>query len=922
MFVRVATLLVCAAAIPAFAQSFFPSGLTRFAGQDTSAFTGDNGPAYYARFAKGSFGLARDKAGAFYIAELARIRKIDTQGIVTTIAGTGVSGSIGDGGPATAAQISPAGGIAIDSHGNVYFGQNATIRRFAPGGTITTIGGEGDLSPVFNGDGIPALSANMHPSGLAVDSRDQLYFADPDNKRVRVIKSDGKVSTVAGTGTSGFAGEGGPASLADMMGPFGLTFDAVDNLYVADSVRVVKIDAGGTLTRIAGIALDLSFGIPFPILEVPALQTVVFATAIALDAAGDVFIAGPSVQKITPDGIIHAFAGAATPPANTEACGDAKRASVSASGTAMVTDPAGNLYLMNALGPPFRLQRVTPAGKISTLAGMGPNRFTGDGGAALSATFASPSGIAFDNTGRLFVADTSNNRIRAIDAGGTVRTVVGEGGPTYDQDPACLPDDDRFLRLPGDVKVDAAGSIYVADTGKNRIRKIEPDGTQTTVAAAAGLNRPSGVAVDTTGNLYIADSGNGRVLKVDAAGNIVTLANVAASGTLTLEKSGSLLIPVATPSEVDRLRPDGMLIPVAGSGELDDPNSNARVEEINRPAAAVSDASGSIYVADSDKHAIQRTSFHCAISADGRSQLQQPEGLAFDSQGNLFIADAAAGAIWRATPTPAQAIESPTPHLQLFRPVRSAAPSNPPPPPFEPDPFHPDTFVPQEPAAPGELIRLSGACLGPFDPVSAAFDANGLLPTNLAGVRVLLNNVPVPLISVSAGDVVGVAPYSVQPTFQGPGPVVLAYQGVVTTSITPVNASYPALFTANLKSSGPALAVNQVGSLYSDANPAPKGSIVLLYGTGTGQTNPPAVDGRAAPADPLQRIALPMFVAIGGVAAEVLFAGNAPGFVGLTQINVRVPASLTGQGRLPVTMILGPPSGISLMQGEVTIAVR
>jgi len=910
MYVRVPTLLVCAAAIPAFAQSFFPSGLTRFAGQDTSAFTGDNGPAYYARFAKGSFGLARDQAGAFYIAELARIRKIDTQGIVTTIAGTGVSGSLGDGGPATAALISPAGGIAVDSHGNVYFGQNGTIRRIAPGGTIATIGGNGDLSPVFNGDGIPALSAIMHPGGLAVGSKDQLYFTDLDNKRVRVIKSDGKVSTVAGTGASGFAGEGGPAALAEMIGPLGLTFDAADNLYVADSVRVVKIDAGGTLTRIAGIVVDL----------LGALQTTVVANAIALDAAGDIFVTSPSVQKITPDGIIHAFAGAPTPPAITEACGDAKSASVSVSGTAMVTDPAGNLYLMNALGPPFRLQRVTPAGRISTLAGLGPNRFTGDGGAALAATFASPSGIAFDNTGRLFVADTNNNRIRAIDAAGTVRTVVGDGGPTYDLDPACLPDDDRFLRLPGDVKVDTAGNIYVADTGKNRIRKIAPDGTQTTVAAAAGLNQPSGVAVDATGNLYIADSGNQRVLKVDAAGNIVTLANVAATGTLTLEKSGGLLIPVSTPSEVDRLRPDGLLIPVAGSGELDDPNSNARVEEINHPAAAASDASGSIYVADADKHAIQRTSSHCAISADGTSQLQQPEGLAFDSQGNLFISDAAAGAIWRATPTPAPAIESPTPHLQLFRPVRSAAPSNPPPPPFEPDPFHPNAFFPQEPAAPGELIRLSGACIGPFDPVSAAFDANGLLPTSLAGVQVLLNNVPVSLISVSAGDVVGVAPYSVQPTFQGPGPVVLAYQGVVTNSITPVNASYPALFTVNLKSSGPALAVNQDGSLNSDTNPAPKGSIVLLYGTGTGRTDPPAVDGQAAPADPLQRVALPMAIEIAGVAAEVLFAGNAPGFVGLTQINVRVPASLTGQGRLPVTMILGP--GVSLMQGEVTIAVR
>ena len=130
----------------------------------------------------------------------------------------------------------------------------------------------------------------------------------------------------------------------------------------------------------------------------------------------------------------------------------------------VLLDPAGNLYVLTfAL-----LQRISPDGKLTTLAGAGPNLFTGDGGPAANATFAAPAGIAFDRAGSLYVADTGNNRVRAIDATGTVRTIAGDGAATYDQDPACLADNDSFLSNPQAVAVDAAGNVYIADTGKNR----------------------------------------------------------------------------------------------------------------------------------------------------------------------------------------------------------------------------------------------------------------------------------------------------------------------------------------------------------------------------------------------------------------------------------------------------------------------
>src|SRR5271170_3529333 len=311
------------------AQSFLSSGLIRFAGIDTSMLTGDNGPAYYAAF-QGPYAVARDGEGNIFVGEIARIRKIDTHGIVTTIAGTGVPGESGDGGPATNAEINYVGGIAIDSQGNLYFSEDqAHIRRIAPDGTISSI------------------AADNNAAGLALDSEDQLYVAEPGNARVRVIAKDGTISTFAGTGTSGYSGEGGPALQAQLSQPLDLAFDANGNLYVADGQRVAKIDTHGVLTRIAG---DPSLAVGIPSVDgVPATQSSLTAYSVATDPQGDVFVATPRVRKITPDGIIHAFAGFESNSLPfTEACGDALKATVRAA--EMKADANGDVFFINLLG--------------------------------------------------------------------------------------------------------------------------------------------------------------------------------------------------------------------------------------------------------------------------------------------------------------------------------------------------------------------------------------------------------------------------------------------------------------------------------------------------------------------------------------------------------------------------------------------
>ncbi len=869
------------------AQSFLNSGLTRFAGIDTSTITGDGGPAYNAAF-QGPTAVARDAAGNLYVGETARIRKIDTQGVITTIAGNGTPGDTGDGGLATSAQVNFVGGLAIDSQGNLYFSQDqAQIRRIAANGSISLFVTENGVA------------------GLAVDAQDQVYVAEPINAVVRVITNTGVISTFAGTGTPGYAGEGGPALQAQLRQPADLAFDSAGNLYVADGQRIAKIDTHGVLTRIAGNP-SLPASIPSQD-EVPATQSSLTAFAVATDPLGDVFVATPRVRRITPDGIIHAFAGIETSaqPSFTEACGNALMATVRAAG--MKADANADVFFVNLLAN--RLQEATAADKISTIAGAGPNLFTGDGGPAAAATFASPHAIAFDPQGNLYIADTNNNRIRRVDTTGIVNTVVGGGGPVYNQDPSCSPDQPGFLRNPQGVAIDSAGGIFVADTGKNRVLKIAPDGTQSTIGG--GFSQPQGVFVDSAGNIFVTDTGNSALRKIGTSGTTNTLWTNGAMGSMALDSAGDVFFSAGT--SVERLSAlSGAISPVAGTGEFTfsaAPGFTSGVEEIAAASAVALDSTASIYVADAGKGVIERVSHSCTLSADGGAMLREPTGLAFDAKGNLYIADATQNTIWIGTPMPAPASEPPTPYFGRTG-IQSAAPSNlimligePPAPPIE------------APIAPGELLRIRGVCIGPFEPVSVDFSASGALSTNAGGTQVLFNNTAAPLITVSSGQIIAQAPFELDG--QSQAPVSLTFNGVTIQSSIAVQAANPAVFTMSNQPTGPAIASNQDGALNSAANPAAKGSIVVLYGTGMGQTTPAGSDG-AMPSDTPPFVKSTVLATIGSENAVVLYAGDAPGFVGLTQLNIGVPTTILGGGAQPIGLTVGT---FPLNQSNVTVYV-
>jgi hypothetical protein len=309
-------------AATACAQSLFPNGLARFAGADLSNYTGDGGPAYYAAFSLPR-AVARDSAGNLYVAEPSRIRKIDTNGIASTLA-SNVNAWV----------------IAIGPGGNVYFSDLRTIQRLGSGGTPTTVAGNG--TTLYNGEGVLALSAGISPAGLAIDASGQVYFSDA-HVRVRVLRLDGKIYTVAGTGQAGMSGENGPASQAQLSNPTGLAFDGTGSLYIADSTRLVKIDRNGLLTRYAGTGLANG---PSPEQGMPTIQSSLSVSAVAVDAAGDVFIAGgPVLFKITPDGILHAFAGSLDG-RHPHPCGNALQSQVYS--TSVAADAAGNAYFLTS----------------------------------------------------------------------------------------------------------------------------------------------------------------------------------------------------------------------------------------------------------------------------------------------------------------------------------------------------------------------------------------------------------------------------------------------------------------------------------------------------------------------------------------------------------------------------------------------
>jgi sugar lactone lactonase YvrE len=336
---------------------------------------------------------------------------------------------------------------------------------------IHTVAGNGTSG--FSGDGGPATSAQLYyPRDVAFDASGNFYIADGSNQRVRKVNSSGTITTVAGNGTAGYSGDGGPATSASLRYPEGLVVDASGNLYIADSnnhrVRRVNLSTG-YIYLVAGNG-SAAYGGDGGLATAASLN---LPAGLALDAAG------------------------------------------------------GNLYIADSSNQ--RIRRVNlSTGYIYLVAGNGSAVYGGDGGPATNASLNYPGGVGLDTSGNLFIADSRNHRIRKVDTSGTITTVAGNGTPGYGGDGG--PAISAQLNGPGRVAVYSAGSFLIADVDNRRIRKVDvATGIITTVAGTgqccssgdggaainAKLSTPWSVVLDQFGNFYITEIDGWRIRKVD-----------------------------------------------------------------------------------------------------------------------------------------------------------------------------------------------------------------------------------------------------------------------------------------------------------------------------------------------------------------------------------------------------------------------
>lgn len=336
--------------------------IVTLAGKGLPAFGGDGGISRAADL-NYTCGIAIDKAGNLFVADAhnQRIRKIDAlTGIISTVAGNGTSSFSGDGGPAISAKLSNPTSVAVDDTGNLYIADcyNNRIRKVsAITGIITTIAGNGSAG--FSGDGGIATAAKLsNPTGIAIDRMGNLYIADPQNHRIRKVSAgNGFISTIAGNGIQGFAGDGGLANAANLKYPISVTLDSLSNIYIADQYnnRIRKVDA------VTGI-----------------ISTIV----------------GNGIQGYGGDGDVANSAQLNLP-------------------SSVSIDPSGNLYIADQYNN--RIRKVNKnTGVIQTLAGKGAASFGGDGGIADSASLNHPTDIVVDGEGNLYISDRDNNRIRKV----------------------------------------------------------------------------------------------------------------------------------------------------------------------------------------------------------------------------------------------------------------------------------------------------------------------------------------------------------------------------------------------------------------------------------------------------------------------------------------------------------------------------
>lgn len=542
-------------------------------------FVNDGGPATAAALGNAQT-VAIDGARNMYIADIVdhRIRKVDTAGNINTFIGNGTTGLTGDGATASATLVSRPHGIIFDALGNLIFADrgNHRIRKVDAFGIVTTIAGNGTLG--YSGDGGPATAASMYePGGLAFDVAGNLYIADIGNSVIRRVNTSGIIATVAGTaGTFAFSGDGGPATAAALNSPRGVLVDGIGNIYIADTgnQRVRKVDNSGVITTIAGGGVLFGENVPATSARLPGPR------AVAFDLSGNLLISVAQQGRVRrvnlSTGLINTVAGT-FPGFNGDGL-NALSTRFNQGMTGLLFDSLSNLLVADSSNG--RVRKIDASSQIVTTLVGG---YLGDGNPATAAAFHQARSVDFDASGNMYIVDNFNYRVRKVDTSGVITTIAGNGINGYSGDGGPATSASIEVGAQG-VAVDAGGNVLIADYNNCAIRKVNSSGIITTViggtcgysgdggpASAAALGGPLDPTFDSSGNLFFIDSDNCAVRKVNTSGIINT---VAGNGTCSFSGDGG----PATSATFNTI--SGIALDMAGNLYIADA-ANDRVRKVN-----------------------------------------------------------------------------------------------------------------------------------------------------------------------------------------------------------------------------------------------------------------------------------------------------------------------------------------------------
>lgn len=814
---------------------------------------GDGGPATSALLLQAQ-GLALDSQDRLYIADVNdnRVRRIDANGNIETVAGTGIAGFSGDGGTATSARLQNPYGLAIDANDNLYIADlgNARVRKVTPSGFISTYVGGGMVRPGVTNDGGAGSDYILGaPRDLAIDPHGNLFISDFSRNQVYEVSSIGILTTAAGTGQPGYTGDFGAAQLATLNAPAGLTFDPDGNLLICDSGnRVIRRILGDliesylpTATLAAGLALSAPTSIAFQpggflLISDPGAHTLYSVSVIgnnieAIPYAEDMVVDSELNVYLAQQGFVSSIA---ISQATATLAGINNQGFLGEDVVAtearlnqpfgVAADSAGNIYIADT--GTNRIRRIDSRGVITTFAGTGAAGYTGDGGVSISAELSGPSSVAFDSAGNLLVTDTGNNAIRSISPAGLIATVV---------QPASLNQPEYALA--------SGGNIYVSNTGAHTVVMVDAQGVVHPLAGtgtagssgdagpatSATLDSPRGLAIDSQGNLYIADEGAGVVRMVTPGGVISTITSpgngpwISPSG-LSFSSDGSLLVADSGTDDIRALHGGGAVSVLAGTGSAG--------------------FSGDTYLGTS-------------------AQLDAPHSVFAASNGTILIADTANNRIRVLSLLPAVT----PPNTPMVKVVDAASGA-------------PGAF------APGEIAEVIGAFTLGAQPASAPAHA-AQLPLYLGDTQVNINGLPVPLLMVGSGQINLQIPYGISGSQSAL--LQIFYQGeLLVTETLRIGASHPGLYTYGSRSQAMALMPN--GTYNQQSNPVAAGSSVTVYLTGDGLTNGSNASGvpRTSPVAPV----LPVNVTLDSKAVALISATEATGTEGLLQVVFALPSNL------------------------------